>query len=306
MDLSRLRVFQAVADEGSFSRAARALFLSQPAVTQHIQALEAELGVPLFDRLGRRTTLTPAGATLAQFVPQIMGMVRAAEAAAREAGGEASRTLRLGVSETLATYVLPPLLGELQHRLPDTELRLQVGDSAELLVALLNNKVELTFWLREASHPQLEQTELASDPLVWVLPADDPMGHAPTLPPRAFMDRRLILRERNSAARRVIEALLERENAFPPDVLEMDNLEAIKRSVEVGFGVSIAPRSAVLREMEAGLLCVVPLDAPDAQITSSYAKYVGRRLSAPARAFVDVLEALVRDKSPASPLLAHA
>src|SRR6202022_884032 len=195
MELARLRVFQAVADEGSFSRAARALFLSQPGITQHIHALEAELGVPLFDRLGRRTSLppagtrparpsspphpaipqlthaleaelgvplfdrlgrrtslTPAGASLAQHVPQIMGMVRAAETAAREAGGEARRTLRLGVSETLATYVLPPLLGDLQRRLPTIELRLTVGDSAELLVALLNNDIELAFWLSEAVH----------------------------------------------------------------------------------------------------------------------------------------------------------
>src|SRR4051794_289642 len=115
MDLQRLRVFQAVADEGSFSRAARALFLSPPGLTQHVQVLEAELGVPLFDRLGRRITLTPAGLSLAQHVPRILGLVRAAEVAAREAGGEASRTLRLGVSETLATYVLPPLLGDLQR-----------------------------------------------------------------------------------------------------------------------------------------------------------------------------------------------
>src|SRR5437763_477557 len=261
MDLARLRVFQAVADLGSFSRAARALFLSQPAVTQHIHALEAELGVPLFDRLGRRTTLTPAGLSLAQHVPQILGMVRAAEAAARAAGGEASRTLRLGVSETLATYVLPPLLSDLQQRLPDTELRLTVGDSAELLVALLNNEVELAFWLRDASHPQLEQVELSSEPLVWVLPPGDPMAHAESLPALAFSNRRLIVRGRNSAARRVIQAVLERDNAFPPDVLEMDNLEAIKRSVEVGFGVSIAPRSAVQREVSLGTLCAVPLDA---------------------------------------------
>src|ERR1700736_250569 len=294
MDLARMRVFQAVADEGSFSRAARPLFLSQPAITQHIHALEAELGVPLFDRLGRRTSLTPAGASLALHVPQIMGMVRAAETAAREAGGEASRTLRLGVSETLATYVLPPLLGDLQRRLPAIELRLTVGDSAELLLALLNNDVELAFWLREAAHPHLEQTEFLDEPLVWVLPPNDRLGQAPALPAGAFPGRRLILRKRNSAARRVIQALLEREQAFPPNVLEMDNLEAIKRSVEVGFGISIVPRSAVVREKQAGTLSVVPLQAPDASITSSYAQYAGRRLSAPARAFVEVLETLRR------------
>jgi DNA-binding transcriptional LysR family regulator len=294
MDLVRLRVFQAVADEGSFSAAARALFLSQPAITQHIHALEAELGVPLFDRLGRRTSLTPAGESLAQHVPHIMGMLRAAETAAREAGGEASRTLRLGVSETLATYALPPLLGDLQRRLPDTALQLTVADSAELLLALLNNVVELAFWLQEAAHPHVEQVELASEPLVWVLPPNDPLAQASSLPARACVDRLLILRTRNSAARRVIQALLEREGAFPPRVLEMDNLEAIKRSVEVGFGVSIAPRSAVVREMQAGTLSVVDLDAPGARITSSYAQYAGRRLSAPARAFVEVLETLRR------------
>src|SRR5438034_1313367 len=125
-----------------------------------------------------RRVVAVAGASLAQHVPQILGMVRAAEASARQAGGESSRTLRLGVSETLATYSLPPLLGDLQRRLPDAELRLTVGDSAELLVALLNNDVELAFWLREASHPQLEQTELASETLVWALTAQAPMGHA--------------------------------------------------------------------------------------------------------------------------------
>src|SRR5438477_6555534 len=227
MDLQRLRVFQAVADHGSFSRAARALYISQPAITQHVQALEHELGVPLFDRFARRISLTPAGQVLSQHVPQILGMVQAAEVNTREAGGEASRTLRLGVSETLATYVLPPLLGELQRRLPETQLRLTVGDSAELLVALLNNEVELAFWLRDASHPQLEQVELSSEPLVWVLPPGDPMAHAESLPALAFSNRRLIVRGRNSAARRVIQAVLERDNAFPPDVLEMDNLEAI-------------------------------------------------------------------------------
>jgi DNA-binding transcriptional LysR family regulator len=92
----------------------------------------------------------------------------------------------------------------------------------------------------------------------------------------------------------VIQALLERHDAFPSDVLEMDNLEAIKRSVEVGFGVSIAPRSAVLRETAAGTLCCVPVDSPDARITSSWAKYAGRRLSAPARVLVDVLATLKR------------
>src|SRR5260221_796809 len=291
MDLQRMRVFQAVADHGSFSRAARALFLSQPAVTQHIRALETELGVPLFDRIGRRTSLTPAGASLAQHVPQILGMVRAAEAAARQAGGESSRTLRLGVSETLATYSLPPLLGDLQRRLPDTGLRLTVGDSAELLVALLNNDVELAFWLREASHPQLEQTELASEPLVWALPPGDPMGNAPSLPPRAFLDRRLILRGTNSAARRVIQALLERENAFPPDVLEMDNLEAIKRAVEVGFGVSIAPRSAVQREMQAGPPVRATVGAPGGRAGPSRAPFPRPRASASPRAVVGLLRA---------------
>src|ERR1700736_1995681 len=260
MDLARMRVFQAVADEGSFSRAARALFLSQPAITQHVHALEAELGVPLFDRLGRRTSLTPAGASLAPLAP----------------------------------YVLPPLLGDLQRRLPAIELRLTVGDSAELLLALLNNDVELAFWLREATHPHLDQTVFLDEPLVWVLPPNDRQGQATGLPAQAFPGRRLILRKRNSAARRVIQALLEREQAFPPNVLEMDNLEAIKRSVEVGFGISIVPRSAVVREKQAGTLSVVPLQAPDASITSSYAQYAGRRLSAPARAFVEVLETLRR------------
>ncbi len=290
MELRRLRVFHAVAEEGSFSAAARALFLSQPAITQHIHALEAELGLPLFDRLGRRIVLTQAGQALAQHVPQILGLVGAAETATREAGGEASRTLRLGVSETLATYVLPPLLGEFQRAMPNGELRLVVGDSSELVPALLNNEVEVAFWLQEAQRPRIEHVVLTKDPLVWVMRPDEPEASEAILPANAFRDRRLILRTRNSAARRVIDAMLVREGVQHPNVLEMDNLEAIKRSVEAGFGVSLVPQSAVEREARLGILVPIPVAAVDATITSSYAYFSGRRLSAPARTFIRVLE----------------
>ncbi len=297
MDIQRLRVFHAVAEEGSFSAAARALFLSQPAITQHIHALEAELGVPLFDRLGRRIILTAAGQALAQHVPQILGLLAAAETAAREAGGEASRTLRLGVSETLATYVLPPLLGAFQRAMPDSELRLVVADSSELVPALLTNDVELAFWLQEAQRPQFEHVVLTRDPLVWVMRPDEAEATEAILPADAFPERRLILRTRNSAARRVIDAMLLREGVQHPNVLEMDNLEAIKRSVEAGFGVSLVPRSAVERESLLGILATVPVAATDASITSSYAFYAGRRLSAPARTFVRVLEAWAKEQA---------
>src|SRR5712692_3821059 len=153
MQLHQLRTFYEVATTGSFTRAAAKLYLTQPAVTQQVRALEAELGFSLFERHGRRLLLTPAGEALQRYPPQVLALVDEALNAAREAAGRGSLTLHVGAGDTVATYILPDLVRDFHANRPDAALRLVVGNSERLLDAIVQSEVELGIWARQEPHP---------------------------------------------------------------------------------------------------------------------------------------------------------
>ncbi len=297
MQIQQLRTFYEVATTGSFTRAAAKLYLTQPAVTQQVRALEAELGFPLLERRGRRVRLTPAGEALLAYPPRLTALLEEALNAAREAAGRGTRTLHLGAGDTLATYLLPDLIRDFHAKQPTAALRLVVGNTERLLEAILENEVELAIWAYEASHPLLDQRAFASVPLVAVLQPGDPLTARPRLWARDLIGRRLLLRGRASAIRRFIDDLLARAGLETSEVVEMDHLEAIKRTVEIGYGVTVAPAFAVTREVELGLLAAVPLADPGAELPLYYVHYAHRRLSPLAEAMVELVRATVADPS---------
>ena len=132
----RLKVFRTVAESLSFRRAGEELYLTQPAVTLQIKTLEEDLGVPLFDRTGRQIALTPAGTVLLECVGQIDRLLTAAEQEIAGLRGEVAGELRIGVSTTIAQYVLPRMLGEFHKKNPQVRLALAVGTTVELARAL--------------------------------------------------------------------------------------------------------------------------------------------------------------------------
>jgi DNA-binding transcriptional LysR family regulator len=291
VQLQQLRTFYEVATTGSFTRAAAKLYLSQPAVTQQMRALEAELGFPLFERHGRRLRLTPAGEALQAYPPQVLSLVDEAINAAREAAGLGSRTLHLGAGDTVATYILPDLVRAFHASQPDAALRLVVGNTERLLDAILESEVELAIWARQEPHPLLHQRPFGWAPLVAVLQPSDPLASRASISAADLMGRRLLLRGRASAIRRIIDELLQRAGVDTSEAIEMDHLEAIKRTVEIGYGVTVAPAFAVTREVALGILAAVPLDEPGADLPLSYVHYAHRRLSPLAQTMVDLVKA---------------
>lgn len=298
MQLQYLRTFYEVATTGSFTRAAEKLYLSQPAVTQQIRALEAELGFPVLERLGRRIRLTPAGEALLPYALRLLALLEEGQSAAREAAGRAAQTLRLGAGDTVATYVLPDLIRHFHAQRPEATLRLVVGNSDRLLDAVLGNEVELAIWARQEPHHLLLQHPFCRVPLVAVVHPEDPLANRPRIWAHELQGRRLLLRGRASAIRRFIDGLLERAGVELDDVVEMDHLEAIKRTVETGYGATVTPAFAVSREVVQGTLAALPLADPDAELPLYYVHYAHRRLSPLAQAFVTLLG----EKAPASSL----
>lgn len=259
LDLPKLRIFAAVARSGSFTRAAEELALRQPTVSQQIQVLERGLRAPLFDRLGRRVTLTAAGAALLPYAERLLALSAEAEAAAREAAGLSARTLRLGAGNTLATYILPDLLARLRWERPDVVVQVQVGNTEQLVAAVADNRVELALVGSPLSHPLLSINAFLRDDLVVIVPADDEWAARRAIQLHELASRTLLMREEGSALQASVAELLREHGIMPERAITLGNLEAIKRSVEAGLGVSIVPELAVRREVRDDMLRALPL-----------------------------------------------
>ena len=285
----KLLIFQAVANAGNFTKAAEELYMSQPAVTQNIHGLEQSLGVRLFERLGRRIDLTPAGRSLLPYVSRIDALLEEAEATTREAGGLASRTLRLGAGDTVATYILPDLIRAFSERRPNATLHLVVGNTERVMAAVLENEVELAIWARQEPHPLFVHQPFLTVPLVVVTRNDDPIARLERIPARLLAGRRLLLRGHGSAIRSFIDEVLRAAGLESAEIVEMDNLEAIKLTVEAGYGVTLAPAFAVSREVNSGRLAAVPLSDANAQLSVFCVYHSDRRLSQLATTFMELL-----------------
>src|SRR5690349_14361771 len=155
IDLHKLRIFATVARLSSFTRAADALHMTQPTVSQQLAILEATLGTPLIERDTRHLRLTPAGTVLLTYADKLLAMTAEASEATRAAAGLADRTLRLGAGHTLATYLLPDLLSRYRTQFPQRLARITVGNTAELLELVASDTAELALVGSPAEHAKV-------------------------------------------------------------------------------------------------------------------------------------------------------
>jgi DNA-binding transcriptional LysR family regulator len=285
LDLPKLRIFVAVARNGSFTRAADALDLRQPTVSQQIQVLEQGLRTRLFDRRGRATVLTPGGVALLSYAERILTLAEEAQAATREAAGLATRTLRLGAGNTLATYILPDLLARLQWERPDVLVQITVGNTDQLLDAVLDGRVELALVGSPIDDHRLSIHPFIHDKLVVIVPPDELWKTRQSLAFADLRDQTLLMREAGSALQVSVVALLRQHDVEPAHTITLGNLEAIKRSVEVGLGVAIVPAIAVRREVQSGALLTLELHEVHDERSFNYVYRRGQALSPAARVF---------------------
>lgn len=288
-DLHRLRIFVAVAQAGSFTRAAAQLHMAQPTVSQQIGVLEDAVGAPLIERGPRRLRLTPAGEALLPYATRLALLADEALQATRAAAGVAAHTLRLGVGQTLATYLLPELLRRYRERAPHCQVRIVTGNSAALLQQVAEGSIEIALVGSPAVHPDVVVTPFMQDRLVVIVAPDDIWASREAVDLGELRDRPLLTREPGSALHATVERLLGSATLASDTVIMLGETEAIKRSVEVGLGVALIQAIAVQREVALGRLRALALRGADDRRTYAWARRARQWLSPAAAALVALL-----------------
>lgn len=295
MELRHLVTFQKVATLLSFTRAAEELNYAQSSVTAQIRALESSLGVELFDRLGGRIRLTAAGEKLLGYTEQILTLTEAARADVA-GSDDPSGTLVIGTMESITSYRMPPLLEFFHHRYPKVQLSLRPSLCAETCHALRQGTFDIGFLMeQETRHQGLETVVLAREPLVLVAAPDHPLARREQVSLDDLRAASVLATEAGCAYRDLFEEELRGAGTTP--FLEFGTIEAIKRGVVSGLGISLLPEVTVAGELEKGELTALPWDIPFSVYTQ-LAWRSGRRLSRELKLFIDHAVRLMQEERP--------
>lgn len=247
----RLVVFRAVAEQLSFRKAAEELYLTQPAVSLQIKALEEDVGVQLFDRTGPHIALTDAGRILLSYCDQVKALLAQTEHEIAALSGEHSGQLALGASTTIAQYVLPRLLGEFRHEHPRVCPTLISGNTEHIVEAIEKQQIELGFIEGPARSREVKTVPFLDDELVLIASTGHEWAERTSVSCSEISSIPLLMRERGSGTRHVIELALDRAGVKRKSlqiIMELDSSEAIKSAVDAGLGVGFVSRWAIAKD----------------------------------------------------------
>jgi len=242
MNINQLRAFVAVVDHGSFSEAARATGLSQPAVTMQIQGLESDLGATLLERRYRKVELTEAGRALLPVARRVMGELDEARVEIERLSDTVGGHLELAVSTTPGQYILPRLLGSFLRTYPEVSVSLRVYDSADVVERVESGEAQLGMTGARIAGAKVEYEEMGTDRLLMICPVDSPLAGRSTVPLAEVAEHPFIVREIGSGTRMVFEQALRDGGVDPSElnvVMELGTSEAIVNAVEGGMGVGV-------------------------------------------------------------------
>jgi DNA-binding transcriptional LysR family regulator len=289
LNLHLLRLFAAVVKQGGFSRAAAALFISQPAVSKAVQELERQVGSALLDRSGTGVVLTAAGETLYRYAEQIFLTEQAAELELERLQGVQQGKLALGASTTIGVYRLPKLLARFAELYPHIHIFVDIGTTYEIASRLLETPLDLALVEASVVNDRLNVTPLWDDRLLVIAPPGHPLAHLPRVTLTEALAQPFIGREPDSATRVSIDRQLQARGIVLPVATEVGSNEAIKQMVQVGLGLAMVSETTIQTEVTARTLIVLPIPELEIMRRFSLLQVVNRPHSASAQAFLTVL-----------------
>jgi len=299
MTLRQLEAFLAVARAASFRRAAEGLHLSQPALSQHVRELETDLGTRLFDRLGRAVHLTEAGRVLEEHATRLFGTLTDARHAIADLQGLQRGTLTIGASTTPGIYVLPGVLGVFRQRHPGIDVTMHLGNSKQVESRVRAGEFDLGLVGGHGTSPAEECLAASmADELVLVVGPRHAWAQRRDIRPDELAAQPLLLREPGSATRQVTERALAGAGVSYRAGMVLPHTEAIKQGVLAGLGVAFLSVYAIQGELATGRLRALRVRGLRIVRHFHLIHHERRRLSAAARAFMELLAATVPGRTP--------
>jgi DNA-binding transcriptional LysR family regulator len=301
VELRQVETFRVVAEELSFSRAAAKLGYVQSSVSAQVSALERELGVPLFDRLGRKIALTNAGEVMFAYSGKLLTLAEQTREAVVDVGagsGEVTGSLTVGAPETLLTYRLPKLLTLFHERHPKVRLSVRPSAIGRLVgsarKAIEEGKVDVAFVLDEPLGERAQSADLAVETLVAenvrvVAPTSHALASSSAVLAHDLRGETVLLPEApesGCAYRGQFERQLGSAGVVPPETMEFQSIEAVKQCVAAGMGVSVLPSVAVDAELKVGTLAALRWSEPF-EVLTQMSWHEARWMSPALRAFLE-------------------
>ena len=258
----RLQVFHAVAKRLSFTKAAEALFMTQPAVTFQVKQLEERFNTRLFERGHGKITLTPAGQVVLDYAERILALSAELDMRLKEMTSEIGGPLLVGASTTIAESLLPQVLGDFKSKYPRVQPRLMVANSETVENRVAEHTLDIGF-IEAPSHLQNVATDVCcEDELQAICAPSHPLARLKSAMPKQFVQYPFISRESGSGTREVIDHYLQKAGIAPESlniVMELGSPEALKGLVATGLGFTIMSLATVSKETKLGQLVRIPL-----------------------------------------------
>lgn len=258
----RLQVFHAVAKHLSFTKAAEALFMTQPAVTFQVKQLEEHCNARLFERGHGKISLTPAGDLVLDYAERILGLSGELEVRLAEMTGQMRGLLLVGASTTIAEFMLPPILGEFNSLYPQVRARLTVANSETIENRIAEHTLDIGLIESRSKLAGLQSEVCCDDELQIICAPDFPLAGFSEIEPKALLAYEFISREPGSGTREVTDNYLRAAGVAPEEMktlMELGSPEAIKGVVGTGLGFSIVSRASFGKELLLGSLVAIPL-----------------------------------------------
>ena len=288
MEVRDLQVFISVAKHLNYTRAGEEVHLSQPSVSVRIKQLESELGVKLFEQLGKKVSLTEAGQLLVPYANRVLTSVEDARHAIEELQGLDRGSLRIGASTTPGMYIIPRTIARFKELHPQIDVHLGIRDTREIQDGVIKNEFDFGFVGGHLAGDEVDVLPWLTDELVLIVPPTHRLANKKSVKQDDLMKERFIGRESRSATRATVANRLKEWEAQSETIMEMENPESLKKAVQSGLGIAFISKFAVETELKAKALAAVRIHkvqmSRELKIVYRRDKHLGRA----ARAFIEI------------------
>ncbi|MCF8056368.1 MAG: LysR family transcriptional regulator [Desulfocapsa sp.] len=292
MEINKLEAFCKVVELKSFTRAAEAVLLTQPTVSEHVRSLEEELGQKLLDRLGKAVEPTPVGRLFYRYARKILQAKREAVQAVEQYSGSLVGRIMVGCSTIPGAYVLPELIGRFRRQHPSIKTTLRISSSHIISGQVLEGELDMGVVGAKWNESGLSWTEMFHDELTLVVHPDHPWARGKAVALAAIVKEPFIMREAESGTRKVFSNILEKNGTKESElreVAEIGSTEAIKEAVKAGIGISILSRCAIMDDINSGRLAAVAIKGQVLERPFYLVQRKNRALSPVASVFLEYL-----------------